>query len=73
MKQTENYIWNSFLNSGKRHLILTGSHRAGKTTRFQMFCAHLKEAGEPLPGITTYAVPGKCVFLKERIFTVNYS
>ena len=35
MKQTENYIWNSFLNSGKKHLILTGTHRAGKTTRFQ--------------------------------------
>ena len=43
MKQTENYIWNSFLNSGKKHLILTGTHRAGKTTRFQSFCEYLKE------------------------------
>lgn len=66
MKQTENYIWNSFLNSGKKHLILTGTHRAGKTTRFQALCNHLKEMGEPLPGITTYAVPGKCVMLKEN-------
>ncbi|WP_458408237.1 NTP transferase domain-containing protein [Anaerotignum sp.] len=67
MKQTENYIWTSFLNSGKRHLILTGTHRAGKTTRFQAFCAHLKDMGESLPGITTYAVPGKCVMLKENV------
>ena len=66
MKQTENYIWNSFLNSGKKHLILTGTHRAGKTTRFQALCNHLKEAGEPLPGITTYAVPGKEVLLKDN-------
>lgn len=66
MKQTENYIWNSFLNSGKRHLVLTGMHRAGKTTRFQAICAYLQEMGEPLPGITTYVVPGKCVMLKEN-------
>ena len=66
MKQTENYIWNSFLNSGKKHLLLTGTHRAGKTTRFQTFCSHLKEMGEPLPGITTYAVPGKEVLLKDN-------
>ncbi|MBR5794458.1 MAG: NTP transferase domain-containing protein [Anaerotignum sp.] len=66
MKQTENYIWNSFLNSGKKHLILTGTHRAGKTTRFQALCNYLKEAGEPLPGITTYAVPGKEVLLKDN-------
>ena len=66
MKQTESYIWNSFLNSGKKHLILTGSHRAGKTTRFQAFCGYLKEKGEPLPGITTYVVPGKSVILKDN-------
>ena len=66
MKQTENYIWNSFLNSGKKHLILTGTHRAGKTTRFQALCNHLKEMGEPLPGITTYVVAGKCVMLKDN-------
>jgi len=66
MKQTENYIWNSFLNSGKKHLVLTGSHRAGKTTRFQAFCEYLKNQGELLPGITTYAVPGRGVFLKEN-------
>ncbi len=67
MKQTENYIWNSFLNSGKKHLILTGTHRAGKTTRFRSFCEYLKEMGEPLPGITTYAVAGKCVMLKDNV------
>lgn len=66
MKQTESCIWNSFLNSGKKHLILTGTHRAGKTTRFRSFCGHLKEMGEPLPGITTYAVPGREVLLKEN-------
>ena len=66
MKQTENYIWNSFLNSGKKHLVLTGSHRVGKTTRFQAFCAYLKEHGETLPGITTYVVPGKGVMLRDN-------
>ena len=35
MKQTVESIMKSFQNSGKRHLVLTGNLRSGKTTRFR--------------------------------------
>ena len=35
MKRTVESIMKSFQNSGKRHLVLTGNLRSGKTTRFR--------------------------------------
>lgn len=53
-------IWNSFRNSNKRHLILTGDRGSGKTTLLnQLF-------SDKHPGITTWAEPAKAVFLKEN-------
>lgn len=59
-KLTADSIWNSFRSSGKKHLILTGSRGSGKSTLLK------KLIPEPLPGIRTWAVPGKGVFLEEN-------
>ena len=66
---TADCIWNSFLNSGKRHIIITGSRSSGKTTLLSGLFP------EELPGITTWAEPKKAVYLRENIsretFTVG--
>ena len=57
---TADCIWNSFLSSGKRHLILTGTRGSGKTTLLnQLF-------PEKHPGLTTWAEPKKAVYLREN-------
>ncbi len=54
-------IWSAFQNSGKRHIILTGTRGSGKTTMLKgMFDGQL-------PGITTWAQPGKAVYMKENL------
>lgn len=58
---TADCIWNSFLSSGKQHLILTGARGSGKTTFLRQLFP------EKLPGITTWAQPQKAVYLQENI------
>lgn len=57
---TASCIWNSFRASGKRHLLLTGGRGSGKTTLLGSLCPEL------LPGVTTWADPGKAVYLREE-------
>lgn len=58
---TPNSIWNSFLNSDKRHIVLTGDRGIGKTTLLN------KLFGGNLPaGITTYAIPQKGVYMHKN-------
>ena len=57
---TSNYIWNSFQNSHKKHIIITGNRGIGKTTILNSLFPNV------LPGITTWAVPQKCVYLKDN-------
>lgn len=57
---TADCIWNSFRSSSKRHLILTGGRRTGKTTLLSRLFP------KPLPGLTTWAEPGKAVYLKKN-------
>ena len=57
---TADCIWNSFLSSGKRHLILTGTRGSGKTTLLNGLFP------EKLPGLTTWAEPQKAVYLREN-------
>lgn len=58
---TADSIWNSFLNSGKHHLILTGSKGTGKTTL-------LKELfPKTVPGLTTRAEPEKAVYIQDNL------
>lgn len=60
-KQTADCIWNSFRSSGKRHLMITGGRGSGKTTLLRALFP------EALPGLTTWAEPGKAVFLCENL------
>ena len=60
-KQTANYIWSSFLKSGKRHIVITGTRGSGKTTLLNALFQ------EKLPGLTTWAEPKKAVYLRENI------
>lgn len=58
---TPSSIWNSFRSSHKRHIIITGGRKTGKTTLLgKLF------PDKPLQGITTYAVPKKAVYLREN-------
>ena len=63
---TEDCIWNSFRNSGKRHLILTGDRGSGKSTLLSGLLRKLSSSG-PVPGVTTWAEPGQAVYLRENI------
>lgn len=60
-RPTADCILNSFRNSGKRHLILTGGRGSGKTSLLREICA------AALPGITTFAQPGQAVYLTENL------
>ena len=57
---TASSIWNSFHNSGKRHLVLTGALHSGKTSLLSELFP------ERLPGITTCAEPYKAVFMQDN-------
>ena len=57
---TPSSIWNSFRNSNKRHIIITGGRGTGKTTLLRaMF-------DKSIHGITTFAKPKKAVYLLEN-------
>lgn len=60
-KLTLDCIQNSFRSSNKRHLVLTGTRKSGKSTMLS------KLSSNQLPGITTWAEPGKAVILRENI------
>lgn len=59
-KLTSSCIWNSFQNSNKKHIIITGDRGAGKSTLLNQLFPN------PLPGITTWAVPKSAVYIKEN-------
>ena len=64
-RPTARSIWNSFLASGRRHLILTGDRRSGKTTLLTRLLP-LIDPTDNLPGLTTWAQPGNAVWLQEN-------
>lgn len=57
---TPDCIRNSFRNSHKKHLILTGGRKTGKTTLLSALFP------EQMKGITTWAVPKDSVFIQEN-------
>lgn len=65
MKQTVESIMKSFQNSGKKHLVITGKLRSGKTSRL-LEIVKLFTDEEELPGISTYAVPHQYAILREN-------
>ncbi len=58
-------IFRFFQLSHKRHLLLTGTRGSGKTTLLNELLPLLSE--EPIPGITTQAIPKQAVFLRESL------
>ena len=58
---TADCIWYSFLSSGKRHLILTGTRGSGKTTLLKQLFP------DTLPGLTTWAKPKQAVYLQDNL------
>ena len=67
MKLTPEYILEQFNNSGKRHLIITGWRRKGKTTLFNKITALISKDGKTLPGLTSYMVPQINVLLRNNL------
>ncbi len=58
---TANAIHCAFEASGMRHLILTGGRKSGKTTLMRALYPN------PLPGVTTWAVPKSAVYLRDNL------
>lgn len=71
MRQTAEFITSTFLNSGKKSLIITGSIGSGKTSLLKrikkIICRENPQLPESFQGITTYLVPGKAVILKDNL------
>ena len=65
MRQIAESILNIFQNSGKKHLLVTGSKGSGKTTFVNELEMHFSN-GNKLPGIVTYLVSNSCVMLREK-------
>lgn len=57
---TRNCIWNSFQNSKKQHIIITGNRGVGKSTLLHQLFPNT------LPGVTTWAIPQTAVYLKDN-------
>lgn len=52
-------IWSQYLESGKKHIVITGKIGIGKTTLYN-------ELYSDIPGITTWAIRGESVRLKKN-------
>ena len=67
MKQTVESLMKSFQISRKKHIFITGARGIGKTTLFEQLKVFLNINKSEFPGITTYAIPKKCVILKDNL------
>lgn len=67
MRPTSEFIMKSFLNSEKKHIIITGLRGIGKTTLLQELLAMLPVKESEIPGVVTFLVPDKCVILRDPI------
>lgn len=60
-RPTPTAVWQAFQNSNKKNLLITGGRKTGKTTLLSnLFPSQTR-------GITTRAIPGDCVCLRENI------
>lgn len=64
LRLTADCVYNAFLSSGKRHLLLTGGRGSGKSTLLAAIAKLLSEG--TMQGLTTHAVRGEAVRLHEN-------
>lgn len=55
-----NCIWRSFLTSQKKHIVITGDRKSGKSTLLSSLF------DRQMPGITSWAVPKEGVYMKNN-------
>ncbi|MBQ8512622.1 MAG: NTP transferase domain-containing protein [Clostridia bacterium] len=61
MHITSDAVLRAFHASGKRHLIVTGGRKSGKTTLLNELIS------DPMPGVVTWAVPKSAVYLRDGV------
>ena len=55
-----NCIWRSFLTSQKKHIVITGDRKSGKSTLLSSLF------DRQMPGVTSWAVPKEGVYMKNN-------
>lgn len=61
-----NCIWRSFLTSQKKHIVITGGRKSGKSTLLSSLF------DRQMPGITSWAVPKEGVYMKITLAVKLY-
>lgn len=51
--------------NGKKHIVITGNRKSGKTTLFNQLISEISN-DKIIPGITTWAVPGQAVYMRKN-------
>ncbi|MCQ2532547.1 MAG: NTP transferase domain-containing protein [Saccharofermentans sp.] len=64
-------VLSDYQASGKKHLLFTGKRGSGKTTTLRKIISLI--GGENLPAITSWAVPGKAVYLNYNLTNITYT
>ena len=67
MKLTAEIFWNRYINSGKRHLLITGWRGKGKSTLFNRMTGFVSCGNAVLAGLTSVYVPKTGVMLVDNI------
>lgn len=67
MKLTAEIFWNKYINSGKRHLLITGWRGKGKSTLFNRLKGFAGCGHTALPGLTSVYIPKTGVMLVDNI------
>ena len=67
MKLTAEIFWNRYINSGKRHLLITGWRGKGKSTLFDRLTGFVSCGNTALPGLTSVYIPKTGVMLVDNI------
>ena len=67
MKLTAEIFWDRYINSGKRHLLVTGWRSKGKSTLFNRLTVFVSCGNTALPGLTSVYIPKTGVMLVDNI------
>ncbi len=67
MKLTPQNFFNQYINSGKKHLLITGWRGKGKSTLFAKLVSIISPDSAILPGLTSVYIPKTGVMLRDNI------